>query len=58
MAEELTKRGISPNSGTLSLPDLFFAKNTAQRQRLAAFYLYLRFNFLFIYRQHFAVSLL
>ncbi len=33
-------------------PDLFFAKNNAQRQRLAAFYLAPVLHFLFIYRQH------
>ena len=38
MAKQLPEQGISP-SGTLSRADLFFAKNTAQRQGLAAFHL-------------------
>ncbi len=47
--KELTNENI-PNSSTLSLPDLFFAKKyRPQRQRLTA-HLCLRFNFLFIYR--------
>lgn len=57
MAEELTKQNI-PNSGTLSLPIYFFAKKYRPAPASRRFYLYLRFNFLFIYRQHFAVSLL
>ncbi len=41
MAEELTKPGNIPNSGTLSLPIYFSRKNAAQRQP-RRFYLYLR----------------